>query len=457
MKKRMFIFLFAMFAVFSCSIIAQADATPTRDQAVQWLYSQNNAYYDLDGKYGAQCSDFVTAYMNWLYSGNTNPNQGYAVYNANYYPTAAGWNTDRWTVIKNYLEFIPEPGDIFVSVGTANYGHVGVVLEASDNLYATVIDQNSVNPNETTGHSAYIHTIKWTGAYSPTYYIRYNHFAQPHTHNYSKTVTKPTCTQKGYTTYTCSCGSSYVSDEVAALGHNYKSTVTAPTCTKKGYTTHTCSRCGDSYTDSSTSALGHNYVKGVCTRCGAKDPKAPENRPFVFADVKDQSAYYYDPVYWAYDHKPQITNGIDATHFGPERGCTRAQVVTFLWRAAGCPEPTRHDTGFADVSADAYYVKAVLWAIENGITNGTGSGLFSPDASATRAQIVTFLWRANGSPKASGKTAFEDVVAGSYYETPVRWAVKEGITTGTGKTSFSPESTCTRGQIVTFLYRAMEG
>ena len=271
-------------------------------------------------------------------------------------------------------------------------------------------------------------------------------------HDYKAVVTAPTCTAKGYTTYTCSrCGDSYVGDEVSALGHDYQTAVTAPTCMETGYTTHTCSRCGFSYNDSETAALGHDYKDGVCTRCGAKDPDYVP--PFRFDDVQDESQYFFDPVYWAVEKG--ITTGASATKFSPDAGCTRAQVVTFLWRAAGKPEPTKTENPFGDVQPDAYYYKAVLWAVEKGITTGTSATTFRPDQTCTRGQIVTFLWRYNEQPEPKSSTnPFTDVPAGQYYYKAVLWAVEKGITKGTSADKFSPDSTCTRAQIVTFLYRA---
>ena len=170
---------------------------------------------------------------------------------------------------------------------------------------------------------------------------------------------------------------------------------------------------------------------------------------FYFIDVPE-SAYYYDAVYWAVDEG--ITNGTTATTFSPNNACTRAQMVTFLWRAAGEPEPETTVNPFTDVAAGAYYYDAVLWAVEQGITNGTTATTFSPDATVTRAQTVTFLWRSAGSPAATG-SSFADVASDAYYAGAVAWAVSEGITNGTTATTFSPGSSCTRAQIVTFLYR----
>ena len=166
--------------------------------------------------------------------------------------------------------------------------------------------------------------------------------------------------------------------------------------------------------------------------------------------------YYYDAVLWA--AKNGITSGVDDTHFAPNAPCTRAQIVTFLWRAAGSPEP-RSLSSLSDVPADAYYAKAVAWALENGITTGTGNGMFSPDATCTRAQAMTFIYR---SVQAQGggmqgawmfRNPFSDVDTENYYGEAVMWAVANGVTNGTSDTTFSPGADCTRAQIVTFLYR----
>ena len=345
-----------------------------------------------------------------------------------------------------------------------------------------------------------------------------------HKHSYSAAVTAPTCTQAGFTTYTCACGDSYIGDKVGALGHDYRQTVTEPTCTEPGHTAYTCVRCGDSYTADETPAQGHDFREGVCARCGQADPdydppadkeelngviedagkldttpytpqsvaaledavaaarkvQADENatqkavddavaavaaairgleeKPtaptFRFDDVRDETRFYFDPVYWAFAAQPQITNGVDETHFCPDANCTRGQVVTFLWRAAGCPAPGSTVTAFADLRPGGFYTEAVAWAVENGITDGVTPTTFAPDAACTRGQIVTFLWRANGQPKARDPAnPFADVPAGKFYTEAVLWAVEKGVTEGVSATKFAPDAACTRGQIVTFLYR----
>ena len=170
----------------------------------------------------------------------------------------------------------------------------------------------------------------------------------------------------------------------------------------------------------------------------------------VFVDVATGS-YYEDAVDWAVENG--ITKGTDDTHFSPDGICTRAQAVTFLWRAAGSPEPETRTMPFADVPVGSYYYDAVLWAVENGITKGTSDTTFSPNMTCTRAQIVAFLWRSEKSPAAGTANPFADVKSTAYYADAVLWAVKENITRGTTNTTFSPDADCTRSQIVTFLWR----
>lgn len=171
----------------------------------------------------------------------------------------------------------------------------------------------------------------------------------------------------------------------------------------------------------------------------------------VFVDVAEGS-YYEEAIDWAVEKG--ITNGVSSNMFAPNDPCTRAQIVTFLWRAAGSPAP-KSMSSFTDVPADAFYAKAVAWAVENSITSGTGESKFSPNSTCTRAQAVTFLYRASGSPAVSGKAEFSDVSTTAFYADAVAWAAKKGITTGIGGGLFGSDNDCTRGQIVTFLWRAM--
>ena len=171
-----------------------------------------------------------------------------------------------------------------------------------------------------------------------------------------------------------------------------------------------------------------------------------------FYDVPN-NAYFYEAVKWAV--KNGITDGVGNNLFAPEQPCTRAQIVTFLWRAAGSLEPTASEMTFTDVKADSYYDKAVLWAVENKITSGMSDTLFAPDATCSRSQIVTFLYRMQNSPESKAENPFTDVKADAYYANAVLWAVENGVTTGASATTFDPAGDCTRGQIVTFLYRCL--
>ena len=185
------------------------------------------------------------------------------------------------------------------------------------------------------------------------------------------------------------------------------------------------------------------------------DPTDPEVTG-TFVDVP-KTAYFFEPVEWAAEKN--ITSGIDATHFGPNLSCTRAHMVTFLWRAMGCPEPASLASQFTDVVKGSYYEKAVAWAVEKGIAKGISDTLFAPDMTVSRGQAVTFLARTAGiADDAAGYIHnFKDVFAKDYYNNAVAWAASKGVTNGVSPTEFAPKADCTRGQIVTFLYRYILG
>ena len=234
--------------------------------------------------------------------------------------------------------------------------------------------------------------------------------------------------------------------ELPALGHKTElRNAKAPTETEAGYTgDEVCTVCGKTVKQGEIiPALGPKACDG-----GSQCPSR------IFTDV-DRTLWYHLPIDWAVTNK--VTTGLSAKTFGPDASCTRAQMVTFLWRAVGEPEPKLQSSSFVDVPAGQYYAKAVLWALENGITTGTDAKHFSPDATVTRAQTVTFLWRLKHEPAPTGTASFPDVPADAYYAAAVRWAVENKITNGTGQGLFEPESNCTRAQIVTFLYRAVAG
>ncbi len=163
-----------------------------------------------------------------------------------------------------------------------------------------------------------------------------------------------------------------------------------------------------------------------------------------------EDIWYINPVLWAVENG--VTNGMDDTHFGPDAGCTRAQVVTFLWAAAGKPEPQNTENPFVDVAESDYFYKPVLWAKENGITAGIDANHFGSNSVCTRAQVVTFLWRAMGGKASHAEVTFTEVQTGDYFYNAVAWAVENGITSGMGDGTFGSNNQCTRAQVVTFLY-----
>ena len=239
------------------------------------------------------------------------------------------------------------------------------------------------------------------------------------------------------------------------------------TCTAKAH----CEICDAEYGELAAHDFGNNleYCKNGC---GTKNPNYvppynPPHKPSVkpnptpskpetpenpFVDVKKDD-YYYDAVIWAVGKG--IAKGVTDTTFQPNASCTRAEMVTFLYRAAGSPEPTNKVNPFTDVAEDSYYYKAVLWAVEKGIAKGTSETTFSPNDTCTRGQAVAFLYRYANSPAVSGSNSFADVSETAYYYNATLWAMSEKVTEGTSATTFSPNDLCTRGQIVTFLYRYM--
>ena len=247
-------------------------------------------------------------------------------------------------------------------------------------------------------------------------------------------VLESTCTEAGLAVYRChgygtNCETSFDEEVLPALGHKLFSVnqyIIKPTATQPGLGMGTCSRCG---------------------LIGVEDEVPP-----IFSDVEG-NVYYSVPLDYCY--AKGWVSGITEDTFVPKRPCTRAQAVTFLWRAAGCPKPVSSGNLFVDVQKGSYYYDAVIWAVERGITLGVDASHFDPNGICDRSQVVTFLWRAFGQPQpqTSGHP-FRDVKAGGWYEIPVIWAVEEGITSGKTADTFAPGAACDRAQIVTFLYRA---
>ena len=256
--------------------------------------------------------------------------------------------------------------------------------------------------------------------------------------------TAPSCEENGALTCTSIEFGESLTMPIHATGHLWgEETISVEaTCVADGVLSIGCSRCSAEKHTPYSDPDNHNFVNYICTRCDA----------LAFLDVKP-GVYYYDPVRWA------VTNGITAgtgeRSFSPNAVCTREQVVTFLWKASGSPQPSANAPSFSDVPADAYYGKAVRWAAEKGITGGVGGGKFGVGMACTREQVVTFLWKAAGMPAPSDDAeSFLDVPEDAYYSSAVRWAAEKGVTGGVGDGYFGVGVNCTRGQIVTFLFKA---
>ncbi len=290
--------------------------------------------------------------------------------------------------------------------------------------------------------------------------------------------TEPGCTAAGRyeaVTYCSVCGAELSRTEktIPALGHSFGGWTRSkePSCTEAGTETRACSRCGETETRP-VDALGHSWDGGkvttpatessegvrtyTCTRCGkTRTEKIPALNPFRFDDVKDPKAYYFDAVYWAYNHKPyQVTAGIDKTHFGPDRTVTRAQAMTFFWAAKDRPKFKKASTQFVDVKKTDWYYKSVMWAVENGITAGTDATHFSPNKTCNRGEILAFLYAAMKKPKVKIANPYKDVT-NQWYRKAALWAYEQRIEKGeNGK--FNASTPCTRGSTVTYLYRFLE-
>lgn len=377
--------------------------------------SWNQYYYA-----GVDCSAYIgwTVY-NVMYTESTTNDlsDGYVMSAVKMAKTFAdkGWGT--WTRdIKSF-----KPGDIF-----SMSGHVWTVLGVCDDgsivfLHSTPSDSkagqggggvqlSALNPNSDNDKNceAYKLVTKYMTKYYPEWSTRYD------------------AVLRSYDSYaTPASGSEYSKTWSGNFSWNLDGTgLTDP----------------DGYADMSAAEILADLFGDAETQPNQKG----------FNDVKSGD-YFYDAVNWAVEKG--ITTGTSATTFSPNASCTRAQIVTFLWRASGSPEPKTASNPFTDVAANAYYCKAVLWAVENGITTGTSATTFSPDAPCTRAQGVTFLWRANGSKAASAAASFTDVASDAYYAPAVAWAAEQNVTGGVGNGLFSPDTTCTRAQNVSMLYR----
>ena len=360
--------------------------------------------------------------------------------------------------------FLGDAPEVSADAFDMSYGYgIGYGTIAGLTLY--YIDGKAGWTTPTWGDKAY-QTETWDGV------------TFPHIHEYATTVVAPTCTENGYTLNTCACGNSYTDTSIEALGHYYKDGlctrcgakdpdyvghihkyyehITLPTCSAKGYTTFSCS-CGESYRDNYTDALGHEYKDGKCTRCGKIDPSTVN---VSFRDVS-KNAWYKEAVDYAVSNG--LMNGMGNNTFEPDTATNRAMLVTILWRYAGSPVDGTND--FADVPNGQWFTQAVAWAAKNGIVTGVGNNKFDPEGKLTREQLATILFRyakmceIDTSARAEfGK--FEDgKKVQSWSKEAVQWAVAEGIIGGTsenGKLYLDPQGNATRAQVATILMRFIE-
>ena len=251
-----------------------------------------------------------------------------------------------------------------------------------------------------------------------------------HSWDQGTVIQEPSCTETGTKRFTCSSCGTTRDETVAALGHAWECTETlTPTVEREhGTALYTCKRCGETKEDKLCAGM-------------------------IFTDMPKEKNWAHFPIDWAYFNG--ITNGFTATTFAPNNSCTRGEVMTFLWRVAGKPKPTSTTNPFTDVKSGKFYYKPVLWAVENNYTNGTSATTFEPGKVCNRAEVVTFLWKIAGKPAPkTTENPFEDVKPGKYYYKAVLWAVENGITKGTSDNTFSPLDNCTRAQVVTLLYNA---
>ena len=274
-------------------------------------------------------------------------------------------------------------------------------------------------------------------------------------HDYHAVISNPSCTEEGFTRYTCAhCGDQYDENRVPALGHDYAATLTAPTCTDEGYTTYVCSRCGHSYIDDRVPALKHDYLNGICTICGAELPR-------TFIDVPTD-AWYANGIEYVSIH--DLMNGVGENRFAPDGTMSRAMLVTVLWRYAD--KPVEKENLFTDVPTDQWYTEAVNWAAKNGIVTGIGNGKFDPEGAVTREQMIAILYRFTEEKEIATKSrdvfsGFEDGEAVHEYAVDaMKWAIAKKLIIGSNdnnKLYLNPNRSSTRSQVATVLMRYFEG
>ena len=475
MKKRICSLLLAL-CLLCGLLVLPAEATTAQD-AYGYLkaVAMAGSYYPEDGYWGIGVE--LMPGMNYgIYFNIANENVELSIFNEYQESTIVltkEMKTPYYAYSKLYSNFGEatfNPAAYTPSTNLSFYSYKGDASEKTDTLYW--LNRHMPDIVELTG------VILHEGGYS----IKDLGFTSFNRHNYhlydrGRVIRQPSCGYDGIALYTCEVCGATVTEQIPATGNhtwNDGEVLREPSCVKEGKIRYTCTVCAATK-DERPPALGHAWtvsetvtegetahetaVRYACSRCNeTKDARLCAAE--IFTDMPADDNFAHDPIDWAYFHEPQITAGTTATTFSPKNTCTRGQVVTFLWRAVGEPKPENAENPFEDVKEGAYYYDAVLWAVDQGVTTGASPTTFNPNGKCTRGQVVTFLWRAAGEPSVGSDIAlqnpFEDVRDDAYYYNAVLWAVNAGVTTGTGPTAFNPGGKCTRAQVVTFLSRAEE-
>ena len=475
MKKRMISMILAVILIFSAVAMPVSAATGKdvhkylKEIAMEGYHdTEEGCYYDgfyLDESSGLIyavyywesdqyvettifCSDYE---VTWRISSNPSPayNAYVKLYTGDTYPKgtvslAANYNGAAYTSFKSY---------------TGDTSYKSQMLELLNNWLPVVIEFTRAVINE---NDYSLKDLGLTG-YKKCDYV--------HAYDKGQVTQQPTCVQQGVKTYTCRVCGATRTEYIDPTGvHTWDSgtVIQEPTCTATGVKRYTCKVCKSATKDETIAALGHAWAYDhtvtagenphdstalyKCSRCGqTKNGKLCAAE--VFTDMPAEGNWAHDPIDWAYFNG--ITAGKTPTTFAPKDVVTRAEAVFFLWKTVGSPEPATTVNPFTDVKESNYYYKAVLWAVENGITKGATDTTFAPKQKCTRAQIMMFIWGAAGQPEpTTTENPFTDVPSNKYYYKAVLWAVENNITGGIAADKFGPNNTCTRAQIVTFLYKA---
>ena len=477
-RKRIAALVLALFLSLSLVQSITEPAAAATNNAYRWLVSFTKSYgqYDTSSKqYAVSLSDEMMDGLFWIVYDDSAKNL--------------------------YLMYTFSTSYVYLEIDRENFTYANVysgtidMYEGRARLYCPGYDaENSFTLNAFSGDPAYrtqsalemkyevanilemIHNLLVLAETGYTIQdFGFRSFSRHNWHKFDdgKVIIEPTCSLDGVCRYTCLiCGMTEDRYTSATGNHTWElyGYEVYPTCTESGIGRYRCSVCHGEYKNESVEPLGHKWklteilsptadgahgtALYTCSRC----QETKEDRlcaGVVFTDMPADDYWAHVPIDWAYFSG--VTSGKTPTSFAPKASITRAEAVTFLWTLAGRPEPAAAENPFADVGADKYYYKPVLWAVEQGITSGKSETSFAPKAQCSRAEIMTFLWNAAGRPAPElAENPFTDVPEGKYYYDPILWAYEQHVTGGATATTFGPRNVCTRAQVVTFLYKAQD-